>query len=64
MAYNSIHKFGIKLLPEAYLNSETLSNDENLNVPGYNLIRSDHLSNTKRGEGLDLLQGISTIKII
>ena len=49
MAYNSIHKFDIICLSEMYLNSETLSNDENLNIPGYNLIRVDHLSNAKRG---------------
>ena len=48
-AYNSIHKFDIICLSEMYLNSKTLSNDENLNVPGYNLIRTDHLSNTNRG---------------
>ena len=48
-AYNSIHKFDIVCLSETCLNSETLSNTENLNVPGYNLIRADHLSNTKRG---------------
>ena len=48
-AYNNIHKFDIICLPETYLNSETLSNNENLNIPGYNLIRADHLSNTKRG---------------
>ena len=48
-AYYSIHKFDIICLSETYLNSETLSNDENLNIPGYNLIRADHLSNTKRG---------------
>ena len=48
-AYNSINKFDIILLSETYLNSETLSNDENLNIPGYNLIRADHLSNTKLG---------------
>ena len=36
-------------LPEAYLNSETLSNNEKLNMLGYNLSRADHLSNTKRG---------------
>ena len=49
-AYNSIHKFDILCLSETYLNSETLSNDENLNIPGYNLIRADHLSKTKPGE--------------
>ena len=48
-AYYGIHKFDIICLSETYLNSETLSNDENLNIPGYNLIRADHLSNTKRG---------------
>ena len=48
-AYNSIHKFDIICLSETYLNSKTLSNDENLNVPGYNLIRDDRLSNTKHG---------------
>ena len=48
--YNSIDKFDMISLSETYLNFETLSNDENLNVPGCNLIRADHLSNTKRGE--------------
>ena len=37
-------------MSETYLNSESLSNDENLNIPGYNLIRGGHLSNTKPGE--------------
>ena len=50
IAYNSIHKFDIICLSETYLNSKSLSNDENLNIPGYNLIRGGHLSNTKRGE--------------
>ena len=48
-AYNSIHKFDIICLSEMHLNSETLSNDENLNVQDCNLIRADHLSDTKRG---------------
>ena len=47
-AYNSIHKFDTICLSETYLNSKTLSNNENLNIPGYNLIRADHLSNIKR----------------
>ena len=49
-AYNSIHEFDNICLSETYLNSEILSNDENLNIPGYNVIKVDHLSNTKRGE--------------
>ena len=48
-AYNSIHKFDIICLSETYLNFETLSSNENWNIPGYNLITADHLSNTKRG---------------
>ena len=34
---------------ETYLNSETLPNDTRLELPGYNLLRSDHPSNNKRG---------------
>ena len=49
-AYNSIHKFDIICLSETYLNSETLSNVEKLNVPGYSLIRADHLKNTSVGK--------------
>ena len=48
-AYNSIQKFDIICLSETYLNSETLSNNENLDMPGYDLIRADHVSNTTRG---------------
>ena len=51
-AYNSVHKFNIICLSETYLNSETLSNDENSNIPGYNLIRADHLSNAKCSGGV------------
>ena len=47
--YNSIYKFGIIFLSETYLNSETLSNDKNLNVLSYNLISAGHPSNSKRG---------------
>ena len=47
--YNSIHKFDIICLSETYLNSETLSSDENMNIPDYNRIRADHLSNTRCG---------------
>ena len=31
------------------INFETLSNDENLSVPGYNFIRANHLLNSKLG---------------
>ena len=45
-AYNSIHKLDVICLFETYLNSKTLSNAKDLNIPSYNLIRADHLSST------------------
>ena len=47
-AFNSIHKFDIICLLETYLDSSILHNDCNLEIPGYNLLRSDHLTNKKR----------------
>jgi len=41
--------FPIIFLSETFLDSSTEANDPKINIPGYNLIRSDHLSNTKRG---------------
>ena len=48
-AYIAIHKFDIICLSELYLDSGATSLDENVAVSGYNLIRSDHSSNNKRG---------------
>ena len=45
----SVHKLGIICLSETYLNSETSPDDDNLEIAGYNIIRKDHTSNTKRG---------------
>ena len=47
-AYIAIHKFDIICLSEAYLDSSTTSDDDNLAISGYNLIRSDDPSNNKR----------------
>ena len=46
-ASNSIHKFDIICLSETYLDLNILSDDSNLEIPGYNLVRSDHPSNKK-----------------
>ena len=46
---NSLHKFDIICLSETYLDSNTPLNDDNLEISGYTLVRSDHPSNTKRG---------------
>ena len=48
-AYIAFHKFDIIYLSETYLDSSTTSDDDNLAISGYNLIRSDHPSNNKRG---------------
>ena len=48
-AYIAIHKFDIICLSETYLDSSTTSDDDNFAISGYNLIRSDHSSNNKRG---------------
>ena len=45
-AYVAIHKFDIICLSETYLDSST--NNDDLNIDGYNLLRSDHPSNSKR----------------
>ena len=42
-AFISVHKLDIICL------SETSPDDYNLEIPGYNIIRKDHPSNTKRG---------------
>ena len=47
-AYNSIHKFDIICLSETYLDSNILPNGSNLEIPSYNLVRSDHPPNRKR----------------
>ena len=45
----STHKFDVICISEAYLDSDTTDDDGNLKIEGYNLIRPDHPSNTKRG---------------
>ena len=53
-AYKSILKFDIP----------KFRNDENLNIPGYKLIRADHLSNTKRWGVCIYLKESLPLKII
>ena len=53
-AYISINKFDIICVSETYLDSNILPNDDNLEVPGYTLIRVNP-NNTKRG-GVSLCQ--------
>ena len=39
----------ITCLLETYLDSTIQSNNDNLEIPEYNLVRTDHPSNNKRG---------------
>ena len=47
--YIAIHKFHIICSSETYLDSSTTSDDDNLEVSGYNLMRSDNPFNNKGG---------------
>ena len=48
-AYISIQRFDIFSISETYLDSSITEDDGNLQIPGYDLIRSGHPSNSKRG---------------
>ena len=49
LACNTINKFDIICLSECYLDSSIASNNDKLNIKGYNLYKADHLNNFKRG---------------
>ena len=48
-AYNSVFKHDFICTSETYLDLTISSDNNNLNISGYNLIRADHPSNSKRG---------------
>ena len=48
-AYNTIHQYDILCISETYLDSFISNDDTPLSLPGYNLARSDHPGNVKRG---------------
>ena len=48
-AYVILHKFDIICLSETYIGSTNPIDVDKLQIPGYSLILSDHLCNTKRG---------------
>ena len=47
--YITIYNYDVSCLSETYLDSSILSDDNNLKIPGYDLIPADHPSNSKRG---------------
>ena len=46
-AYLAVHKFDIVCLPETYLNSSFPFDDDNLDIPGYIMVRTDHPAKIK-----------------
>ena len=48
-AYISVHKFNIICLSETYLISEIPSDDKNLEILGYDVVRKDHSSDSNLG---------------
>ena len=47
--YISINEINIICLSETYLDLSVSSDNDNLELPGYNLVRADNPTNTKRG---------------
>ena len=50
MCYLSVCKFDIVCLSGTYFNSSFPFDDDNLEMPGYVMVRVDHPANSKRGE--------------
>ena len=48
-AYISINKIDIICFSETYLDSSISSDNDSLELPGYNLVRADNPTNTKKG---------------
>ena len=47
--YISLHNFDVVCISETYLDSTTALDDKNPETAGYNLLRADRPSNTKKG---------------
>ena len=48
--YNTIHQYDVICLSESYLDASVSSDNDNLNINRYNLVRADHPGNEKRGD--------------
>ena len=48
-AYITVDKFDIISLSEMYFDSSTQPDNDNLEIAGYDIARTDHPTNTKRG---------------
>ena len=61
-AYIAIHKFDIICLSETYLDSSIPTNNDNLDIDGYNLVHSDDPSNTNTEEFVSVTETIYLCK--
>ena len=57
-AYILQHKYDITCLSETFLNSPIENNDDRISIDGYNLIRLDHPSDSKKVESVFIIKGI------
>ena len=57
-AYITQHNYGIICLTEIFLNSSILSDDNTITIDGYNLIRSDYPSDSKKVEFVSTIKNI------
>ena len=64
LAYISANKIDIICLSETYLDSSISSDDDNLELPGYNLVRSDNQTNIKRGAVCIYYHNFLLLKVI
>ena len=51
-------------MSETYLNSSITDDDDSLQIPGYDLIRSDYPSNSKRGDVTIYYKNFLPLKLI
>ena len=58
------NKVDILCLSETFLNSDISCDDNNLQLPGFDLILTDHQSNTKRGGVCIYYRNFLTLKLI
>ena len=63
-AYNIAHKYDAICISESYLDSTVLLDDNSLSLNGYNLTRTDHPDNVKRGGVCMYYKEVLSLKII
>ena len=63
-AYIAIRKLDIICLSETYFDYSPTSDDDSLETSGYNLIRSDHPSNNKRGGFCTYYKNVLPLRVL